>query len=227
MSEQVGDFAPDLLGARIRRLRQDVGLSLTEVARRLGVSASAVSQIETGVMAPSVGRLVGIMGVLGLPLTTVFDQSVAPAVPQADGEAAAGEELRGVRVARAGGAQTLGLDQGVVYRRLTPYPLPGTEFFESTYPPGAASGEEGDLLAHSGLETGVVTSGMLTFQFGDGEVELSPGDAIHFVAAKPHRVVNRTGEVAVATWLTVGIPGGRTAGHGAPACAHGRVAPAG
>jgi transcriptional regulator with XRE-family HTH domain len=33
-------------------------MSLTSVARRLGVSPSALSQIETGVMPPSVSRLV-------------------------------------------------------------------------------------------------------------------------------------------------------------------------
>jgi transcriptional regulator with XRE-family HTH domain len=201
----VTDFDVGRLGARIRRLRRDAGVSLTEVARRLGVSASAVSQIETGVMQPSVSRLVEIMGVLDLPLTMVFDESLALAFPSPYEVRPAAEELRGVSITRAGAARTVDLEQGVVYRRLTPRPLPGTEFYESVYPPGAASGTEGALVVHSGSETGVVTSGTLVFQFADGEVELSTGDAIYFRAGKGHRIVNRSGAPAVATWLTVGV----------------------
>ena len=198
-------FELDRLGARIRQLRQDAGLSLTAVARRLGVSASALSQIETGVMQPSVSRLVEIMGVLGLPLSMVFDEHLASSFPPPYATPPAEEALDAVTVARAAESTTVDLERGVVYRRLAPQPLPGTEYFESTYPPGAASGDEGTLLVHRGLETGIVTAGRLTFQFTDGEVELTEGDAIYFPAAKGHRIVNRTDAPAVATWLTVGI----------------------
>ena len=207
VTDRAADFDLQRLGARIRRLRQDAGLSLTEVARRLGVSASAISQIETGVMQPSVSRLVEIMAVLDRPLTMVFDESLASSFPPPYDVPPSVEALASVTVARAGERRTVDLDQGVVYRRLAPQPLPGTEYFESVYPPGAASGKDGEFLVHSGLETGVVTSGTLTFQFTDGEVELSAGDAIYFPAAKGHRIVNRTDSPAVATWLTVGIRG--------------------
>jgi quercetin dioxygenase-like cupin family protein len=43
----------------------------------------------------------------------------------------------------------------------------------------------------------------LTFQFGEGDIELAEGDSICFPASKGHRVVNNTTEVAVANWLTV------------------------
>jgi transcriptional regulator with XRE-family HTH domain len=193
------------LGSRIRQLRQGSGLSLTAVARRLGVSASALSQIETGAMQPSVSRLVEIMGVLGLPLSLVFDEQLATSFPPPYAVPSAAEPLDAVTVARAADTRTVDLERGVVYRRLAPQPLPGTEYFESTYPPGAASGDEGSLLVHSGVETGIVTAGRLTFQFADGEVELGPGDSLSFPASKGHRIVNRTDQVAVATWLTVGI----------------------
>jgi len=197
-------FELDRLGARIRSLRQDAGISLTAVARRLGISASALSQIETGVLQPSVSRLVEIMAVLDLPLSMVFDETLASSFPPPYASPSACEPVAQVAVARADRARTVDLEEGVVYRRLAPAPLPGTEFFESTYPPGAASGGAGSFLVHSGFETGVVTAGTLTFQFADGEVELGPGDSISFPASKPHRIVNRTDDVAVATWLTVG-----------------------
>ncbi len=200
-------FELDRLGARIRQLRSDAGMSLTSVARRLGISASALSQIETGAMQPSVSRLVEIMAVLDLPLSMVFDESLASSFPPPYPSPTTDEPVPQVSVARAVRTPTVGLEEGVVYRRLGPQPVPGAEYFESTYPPGAASGDEGTFLVHSGLETGVVTAGTLTFQFTDGEVELGPGDSICFPAAKAHRIVNRTDGVAVATWLTVRIPG--------------------
>ena len=42
------------LGARLRELRTASGVSLRALAARLGISPSAVSQIERGVMRPSV-----------------------------------------------------------------------------------------------------------------------------------------------------------------------------
>ncbi|GAA4977674.1 XRE family transcriptional regulator [Kineococcus glutinatus] len=221
-----GGFDLDRLGERIRRLRQGSGTSLSAVARRLGISPSALSQIETGALQPSVSRLVEIVGVLGVPLSAVFDEDAAAPAPPPPGTAqgtaaqgtaalgaahgrhphggrAAEEVLVSVAVARAVRPAVVDLGGGVVYRRLTPRPVPGVEFFESTYPPGAASGEEGTLLVHTGLETGVVTAGRLTFQFPDGEVELAEGDSISFPADRGHRIVNRTRAVAVSTWLTV------------------------
>jgi transcriptional regulator with XRE-family HTH domain len=196
-------FEVHRIGARIRTLRQDAGVSLTALARRLGVSASAISQIETGVMQPSVSRLVEIMSALGLPLSLVFDERLSLSFPPPYALLSAEEQLPGVSVARATESASVDLQEGVVYRRLAPRSLPGTEYFESTYPPGASSGPQGTFLAHAGVETGVVVSGRLTFQFSDGEIELAAGDSISFPASKGHRVINSTTEVAVATWLTV------------------------
>jgi transcriptional regulator with XRE-family HTH domain len=191
------------IGARIRTLRQDAGVSLTALARRLGVSASAISQIETGVMQPSVSRLVEIMSALGLPLSLVFDERLSLSFPPPYAVPAVEEQLPDVSVGRATESTSVDLEGGVVYRRLAPRSLPGTEYFESTYPPGASSGPDGTFLAHAGVETGIVVQGRLAFQFSDGEIELSVGDSISFSASKGHRVINRTSDIAVATWLTV------------------------
>src|SRR3990172_5278166 len=46
---------PRGLGARLRSAPEQAGISLRELARRIGVSASLVSQIERGSVKPSVG----------------------------------------------------------------------------------------------------------------------------------------------------------------------------
>lgn len=49
-----------MLGARISALRRDAGMSQSELARRLGVSSSAVGMYEQGRREPSAERLVKI-----------------------------------------------------------------------------------------------------------------------------------------------------------------------
>ncbi|QLD11772.1 helix-turn-helix domain-containing protein [Microbacterium oleivorans] len=197
---------PDLpasIGRRLRALRTRTGRSLASVAQEMGISASALSQIETGAMQPSVHRLVELVGVLGAPVSVIFDDHAVAAVPDPDAPGELNEPVPGVFVARVGAETTARLGGGVTYRRLTPVPISGVEHFESTYPPGASSSVDGGLLVHVGYESGLVVTGTLTFEFADGEVELGPGESLSFAASRPHRVANRTDSVAVATWLTV------------------------
>ncbi|WP_127794602.1 helix-turn-helix domain-containing protein [Agromyces sp. LHK192] len=193
------------IGARLRRIRTATGRSLASVAREMGISSSALSQIETGAMQPSVNRLIELVGVLGVPVSAIFgDLDVfAPPLGEEQGDRA-GEPLPGVLVSIGSGDDTAAhLGGGVTYRRLAPATPAGVDWFESTYPPGSSSSADGAMLVHAGYESGRVVLGELVFQFEDGSVRLGPGDSLSFAATRPHRVVNDTGEVAVAIWLTV------------------------
>jgi transcriptional regulator with XRE-family HTH domain/quercetin dioxygenase-like cupin family protein len=66
--------ALDIVGSRVReeRLRQKIGVR--ELARRVGVSASLISQVELGKASPSVGTLYAIVNELGLSLDQLFFQ---------------------------------------------------------------------------------------------------------------------------------------------------------
>lgn len=118
------------------------------------------------------------------------------------------EPLPGVVVSR-GATAVAHLGQGVTYRRLTPLAVTGVDLFESVYPPGASSSLDGAMLVHSGWESGHVVTGVLTFEFSEGEVRLGPGASLSFSAARPHRVVNEAEDTAVAVWITLpfGLPG--------------------
>ena len=52
-----GSDAPTLLGPRLRAIRLARGIGLRELARRLDLSPSSISQIETGKIQPSVRTL--------------------------------------------------------------------------------------------------------------------------------------------------------------------------
>jgi transcriptional regulator with XRE-family HTH domain len=55
------------LGARIRQARLRYGMSQAELARRIGISSTALNQIESGKTPdPGVSRIVGIASVLGV-----------------------------------------------------------------------------------------------------------------------------------------------------------------
>src|SRR5256885_7500994 len=63
------DFDPGTgLGPRLREVRSARRLSVRELARRVGCSASLISQIERGVSVPSVGVLYALATELGSSL---------------------------------------------------------------------------------------------------------------------------------------------------------------
>jgi transcriptional regulator with XRE-family HTH domain/quercetin dioxygenase-like cupin family protein len=81
------------VGARLRQARQEAGLSLREVARQLGVSASFVSQLETGKSQPSVATLYSLAQLLNVSIDELFSPPMpsdvqAKARPHAKGEVA-------------------------------------------------------------------------------------------------------------------------------------------
>src|SRR5262245_5544158 len=73
------------LGDRIRAERTRQGVSLRALARDVGVSASMISQIETGKSRPSVSTLYAITTALGMSLQEIFDLVGTDGAPIPDG----------------------------------------------------------------------------------------------------------------------------------------------
>ena len=106
------------VGPRLRAYREQRGLSLRELARRLGVSPSAISQIETGKSRPSVSTLYSIVSELGMSLDELFG-APKPAPPAAPPTAAtptprpSGQKQAERHVERADSRATIDLESGV------------------------------------------------------------------------------------------------------------------
>ncbi|MBM3715610.1 MAG: helix-turn-helix domain-containing protein [Actinobacteria bacterium] len=187
--------APASVGTRIRELRQARGISARALAAALDISPSAVSQIERGVLQPSVSRLIAITDALGVPLVAAFDPaSGRPSEPVGPS---------GFTLQRAGQSADIVLDSGVSFRRLTPGTSPGVDYFESIYPPGASAHGADGLFHHEGYEVGTVVAGELTIDFETERVVLRAGDAISYPCSVPHRLHNAGDMDAVAHWLIV------------------------
>jgi len=213
-------FDPETgLGPRLRLAREQRQLSVRELARRIGCSASLVSQIERGVSVPSVGVLYSLATELDTSLDHLLfgaeprrplDPAPGPDAPGvvAPGVVAAGIVAAGI-VQRAVGRNIIDLASGVRWERLTPGADAMTDFLEVIYSPGGHSTDERRPLRHDGHEYGLVISGTLQANVGFESYELGPGDSIAFDSSTPHEYLNKTGEPVHAVWVVVHSEPGR------------------
>jgi transcriptional regulator with XRE-family HTH domain len=214
------DFDPGTgLGPRLREVRSARRLSVRELARRVGCSASLISQIERGVSVPSVGVLYALATELGSSLDYLLFGSGpgvgASAGPGAGAGTAEVAEPRPVApppaalVQRGGDRKIIDLASGVRWERLTPQSEAMTDFLEVIYSPGGHSTDERRPLRHDGREYALILSGTLTANIGFESYDLEAGDSIAFDASTPHEYLNKTGEVVRAISVVVHSEPGR------------------
>lgn len=203
------------VGARIRQARLAKGVSLRGLARDVGVSASLVSQIETGKSQPSVSTLYAITTALSISVESLFDgyEDEAAAPPVLTASAAPATVLHALAAFAADPGRRIGplvtpgerdvleLDSGVVWERLGHVPGTDVDFLLVTYRPGGSSSSAGGLMRHAGTEYGYLTSGELVLTLGFDEHTLRPGDAVCFESTTPHRYRNDGAEPAVGVWF--------------------------
>jgi len=203
------------IGQRIRddRERQQVGLR--ELARRLGISPSAISQIETGKSQPSVSTLYAIVTELGMSLDELFSGATASRTghrgrPTAEGpsrterERPASIDTEDGPVQRAASRRAIRLESGVRWEQLTRYSDPRADFLYVVYDAGGSSSGDDTFIRHEGREYGLVLSGTLEVTVGFDRYMLEPGDAICFDSSIPHSLRNAGDEPVHGVWFVIG-----------------------
>ncbi|MEX0797372.1 MAG: helix-turn-helix domain-containing protein [Acidimicrobiia bacterium] len=187
------------IGERLREERTKAGMSQRELARRLGLSASMISQLESGLSKPSVGTLYAIVTELDLSLDRVirgedYQDNSGDHTPTDPVES----------LVRPPDRQAIDLDSGVRWEELTATSEDGVDFLHAIYEVGGASTPDESLMRHHGREYGYIMSGTLGIKIGFKEYELNAGDSIAFDSTRPHRLFNK-GDVPVhAIWFVVG-----------------------
>jgi transcriptional regulator with XRE-family HTH domain len=208
---------PELVGARLRSFRKRTGLTIRQLAARLEVSPSMISQIETGKTQPSVRTLYAMVNELGVSLDQVFaadgievDKPAATTSQARVPPAREPSETRVVRasardrVQRAGERQIIELETGVKWELLATSHDPDIDFIHHIYPVGGSSSPSGVLMRHSGREFGIVLTGVLGVTVAFDHYVLHPGDSILFDSTLPHRLQNE-GEAEVhSIWMIYG-----------------------
>jgi transcriptional regulator with XRE-family HTH domain len=202
------------LGPRLRLAREERQLSVRELARRIGCSASLISQIERGVSVPSVGVLYSLATELDSSLDhLLFGAEVRRPAAASEVSAPVAREPAPAAgpgiVQRGGGRSIIDLASGVRWERLTPGADAMTDFLEVIYSPGGHSTDERRPLRHDGHEYGLIISGTLQANVGFESYELGPGDSIAFDSSIPHEYLNKTGEPVHAIWVVVHSEPGR------------------
>jgi transcriptional regulator with XRE-family HTH domain len=191
----------DEIGERLRQERARAGLSQRELARRIGSSASLISQLESGNSKPSVGTLYAIVTELGISLDRVVrgDGYVEPLNGRASTPPPPTDP-----VVHPSDRKAVDLASGVRWEQLTASAEADVDFIEAIYEVGGASTPDESLMRHQGREYGYIVSGRLGVQFGFTEYELGPGDSIAFDSTTPHRLFNKGDEPVHAVWFVVG-----------------------
>jgi transcriptional regulator with XRE-family HTH domain len=193
----------DDIGRRLREVRLERGLSLRSLAQTLGVSASLISQVETGKTQPSVSTLFAMVTQLGMSLDEFLSpDGAAGAVPSAPAQpsGSSGSSI----VQRGADNPVLEMENGVRWERLAVGPGRPADVLLVTYAPGASSSVEGKLMRHAGFEYAYMLEGELTLQVEFDTYVLRAGDSLQFDSIRPHMFSNNSTGVARGVWFVVG-----------------------
>ena len=168
------------VGARVKTLREAMGLSLRDLSERSSVSPTMLSQVERGSTSPTLAVAEKIAAGLDLTLSQLLRL----------------DEVQHVVVSRAGDRRARQRG-GHRIEELTP-PLPGQRADVSTHSlePGASTGGTGDTPMHEpgSRETAVVLDGEVVLVFEGERHPLSTGDSVTFDADLPHHFENQSDE---------------------------------
>ena len=217
------------IGEKLRTVRQERKMSLRDLADKAEISASMLSQIETGKVFPSVRSLYGIAAALSVSVDYFFpEQNNSNGASQESlvantAEEMTASEMRDAKVrgttetitefphplqasplVHANSRSTIELKGGVTWSRLTALAESGAEFLEITYSPGAMSGEH--MSHHEGREFGLILDGELVVDLGFESYTLRAGDSIIFESTTPHRLINKNSQSMRAVWVVLSKP---------------------
>jgi len=170
------DQAEESPGDRIRRVRQERGLTIKDLSSRTGIDTADLERMESSETIPALGQLVR----LGRALDMKMGYFISPGVDQF--MTVVRKEARRP-ISRYG--ETKSIEHGYFYESLAPEKADRLmEPFIVTLVPTATD----EFSTHSGQEFLYVLKGELKLQVGDRVEFLKPGDAAYYDSNQPHLV---------------------------------------
>lgn len=167
------EHSPATLGAKLRAIRQQRGLSLADVAAATNMSASFLSLVETGKNDITVGRLSRLVQFFGVSALDLLPDS-----RRHDAEITRTSEQHLVR------SSTEGIEMFLMTSEPNRNMLPMLLVFK----PGASLAEAG---RHAGEEFVFVLEGELLLEVsGSPAHTLKAGDSAYYAADRPHQFSN-------------------------------------
>ena len=179
------------IGERIRRLRLKRSMGLVELGRHTGLSASFLSQLETGRVVPTLRNLARIAIVFGRDLAYFFEPEPHPLFR-------VHRRSERVRLPQSG------VDDPTYYFESLAYMVPDRQldpYFAEFVP--VKKGLEVRPHVHPGYEFLYLLQGDLEIRHGDRGHVLEAGDSVYFDAATPHSYRCAAAAPAVALIVTM------------------------
>jgi transcriptional regulator with XRE-family HTH domain len=187
------------IGERIKHLRLKKSMGLVELGRHTGLSASFLSQLETGRVVPTLRNLARIAMVFSRDLSYFFEP----------------EPQTLFRIHRSKDRLRLpqsGVDNPSYFFESLGYLVPDRQldpYFAKFLP--VASGRAEKAHQHFGCEFLYILSGELTVRHGSATYQIEQGDAVYFDASTTHSYECMGATAATALIVTlqqpVSVPG--------------------
>lgn len=161
------------IGREVRRQREKLDVTISELAKAAGISAGMLSKIENGATSPSLSSLHALAQALQVPLTTFFrDFDQMPTATLVKAGQGLEIERRGTRAGHQ--YQLLGhVPHGALM--VEPYLITLTAELD-IFP----------TFQHDGIEFLYMLEGEVVYRHGSRTYALAPGDSLYFDAVAPH-----------------------------------------
>ncbi|MCD9459861.1 helix-turn-helix domain-containing protein [Marinibactrum halimedae] len=168
------------IGERLRFIRDVRGWSQRQLARRAGVTNSAISQMEQGRISPSVASLKKVLDGIPISLADFFSLDLkAQARCFYPHNSMPNSGVQGVI------SKLVGFDK----------PNRGLSMEWQSLPPGSDTGSS--LITADEDRAGVVFSGAIELTVGVDSSLMGPGDGFYLCALRPYRIRNLSEEPCI------------------------------
>ena len=199
------------LGTRIRMLRNARNMKIAELSEMTGLTSGTISQVERGVISPSIASLKKICDVLGIPVGLLFEDPMERSSNTSSNHVQSIENYlkTNIPVNTTGqfsivhkeARKILMPGEGIRFYLLNPDLSGPIEMIYNEYDPGSSTGST--LYSHPGTECGVILFGELTIQLNDEIRVLKEGDSITFQSSIPHLKKNDSNVMCTCIWANV------------------------
>lgn len=172
------------IGSKVRELRKEKKITMSDFAILADVSASMISQIERDLVTPSITVMWKISKALDVNIGYFFEEE-----NENEEKMIVRKEDR--KIIKIGNSNR-------IYEMLVPDLNRKIEFIQITI-----KGKESktlDFVNHEGEECGVVIKGSIKIVMNDKSYILNEGDSISFNSNIPHRFENASDEESISIW---------------------------
>jgi len=180
------------IGERIRKLREEKGLSLDELSNLTGFEIGFLSRLEKNEAQPQLGTVIK----LSKALDSAFGRLVS----------GVGDKLYSVtrkderRIVSRSTSQT-GKKQVYIYKSLAP-DVKGRHMEALIVQLEEVS--EKEISVHEGEEFIFVLDGVVVLEIGEDSFELDPGDTAYYLSTTPHHIAAKSGKATILAVLYEG-----------------------